>query len=424
MDKKIKVLAIGDGVTPTGFSRVMHSIFGRLSERDYEVHHLAINYIGDPHPFKYKIYPAMVGGDVYGIKRLPVLSAIKPDIIFMLNDLWIIDEYLGAIKEHFKPVPKVVVYFPVDAENLDPKWFRHFDIVSQAVAYTEFGQKCVNEAGVSVHTRIISHGVDPKTFYKLPMEKREIKKMVYPNNDEFLDSFVVLNVGRNQPRKRIDIAIAGFAEFAKDKPLNVKYYHHAGVTDAGWDIRRLVKYYGVENRLVLTNLKLGIQTVPDEKLNLIYNATDIGISSSLGEGFGFTNVEHAMTGAPQIVPSHSACRELFYDCGILVPANIKISFEKTNTVGRLALPEDIATGLELLYSSKETRDTLSESALKKFNSDYFSWDKIVDLWDELFRGVLDGNDNISEQYYRDYKLNKNGNRQDDLSRDSCIVYPM
>ena len=233
-------------------------------------------------------------------------------------------------------------------------------------------------------------------------------------------SKVRLNL-RNQPRKRIDLSIAGFAEFAKDKPENVKYYHHAGVIDVGWDVRRLAKYYGIESRLILTNLKTGVQTVSDEKLNLIYNATDVGINTSLGEGFGLVSVEHAVTGAPQVVPGHSACKELFYDCGIVVPANIKMSFEKTNTVGRMALPEDIANGLELLYSNKDIYNNLSESALKKFTGDFFSWDKIVELWDELFRGVLDGDNNISEQYYRDNRLNKNSNRQDDLSTDSSIV---
>jgi len=47
MEKK-KVLFIGDGVTPTGFSTVTHNIIRNLPKEEFEIHHLAVNYRGDP----------------------------------------------------------------------------------------------------------------------------------------------------------------------------------------------------------------------------------------------------------------------------------------------------------------------------------------------------------------------------------------
>lgn len=225
---------------------------------------------------------------------------------------------------------------------------------------------------------------------------------------------------RNQPRKRIDIAIEAFSEFAKNKPENVKYYHHAGITDVGWDVRRLSKYYGIEKRLILTNLNQGVQTVSDEKLNMIYNSTDIGISSSLGEGFGLISIEHAVTGAPQIVPSHSACKELFYDCGVVVPTHINISFERTTTIGRLVQVKDLVEALELLYSNKGYYDALVLASIKKFGSKRFSWDTITDIWDELLIGVMNDYYNISESEYERDKRNQDSNRKNNLSGDSSI----
>jgi len=37
------------------------------------------------------------------------------DLIFILNDPWVIDTYLKVIQEQFKKIPPIVVYFPVDA---------------------------------------------------------------------------------------------------------------------------------------------------------------------------------------------------------------------------------------------------------------------------------------------------------------------
>ena len=46
-------------------------------------------------------------------------------------------------------------------------------------------------------------------------------------------------------------------------------------------------------------------------LNLIYNATDVGLSTSMGEGWGFVPMEHAAAGVAQILPRHSALAEIW-----------------------------------------------------------------------------------------------------------------
>lgn len=397
MDRKIKVLVIGDGVTPTGFSRVIHSIFGRLNPEEYDIHQLAVNYHGDPHGYSYKIYPAGAGGDVYGINRLNMFVNMGFDLIFILNDAWILDLYLGKLKSLYGVnIPKIVTYFPVDAGFLNPEWFKHFDAVTQAVVYTQFGYNEVKESIPDLEPKIIPHGVDTETFYKLDQTKEEIKKLAYPNKPEFYeDSFIVLNANRNQPRKKIDIAVAGFALFAKGKPENVKYYHHAGIVDMGWDIRRLSKLHGIDKRLILTNLESGVQRVSEERLNLIYNATDVGLNTSVGEGFGLTQIEHSATGSPQVVPANSASRELFEDCGILIPAKLEYALEKVTTIGKLVTPEDVAEKLELLYSNKDLYKERSELCYKKFTNDKYNWDIVAKTWDKLFKETVN-DDNISD----------------------------
>lgn len=388
-DNKLKkVLWIGDGVPFTGFGVVNLNIIGNLPKDKYEVHHLGINYRGDPHEFHWRIYPASLGGDIWGFGRLPTFVHQNFDFIFILNDAWVVGKYLEDIKKEYKKaeikIPPIVVYFPVDSKEYDKIWFKDYDIVSKAVVYTKFGYDIVKKCMPSLDVEIIPHGVDKKNFYKLELPKREIKRRIYPEQEEFLDSFIILNANRNQPRKRVDIAIQGFALFAEGKPENVKYYHHAGLKDAGYDVIRLVNRLGIDDRFIVTNNSATVQKVSLEHLNLIYNATDVGINTGSGEGWGLTNHEHAATGAPQIVPDHSACAELFEDCGLLIPVSYWTHNVDVLTIGGLVKPEDVAEKLELIYTDQELRNSLAEKSFNKLTSDTYSWFHVTQLWDKLF----------------------------------------
>lgn len=385
--ERIKTLWLGDAVTPTGFARVNHSILKYLPDT-YDVDFLGVNYWGDPHEYNLKIYPAHIKGDIYGLNRLEEFARKGIDLIFILNDIWIVNQYLEAIKKVFKELPKIVVYFPVDSLYPDVSWFSNFDIVTKPVVYTKYGYDVVKKTIPELDLEIIPHGTDVETFYKMDEPIPEIKRKLYPNRDEFLDSFIVLNANRNQPRKRVDISAEGFALFVENKPKNVKYYHHAGIVDVGWDIVKLFSRFGIDDRLILTNLERDVQKVPESKLNLIYNATDVGINTGLGEGWGLTSVEHAATYAPQVVPDHSACAELFEDCGVLIPTSQNVTFEKTMTVGRLVTSEDVAESLEKIYSDKELYERMAKLSYEKFTSEKYLWKNVSNTWNKLFMEIL------------------------------------
>ena len=59
MDKKPKLLWVGDVVATTGFARVTHNVVKRLKDK-YEVVIIGCNWHGDPDPMQqdFKIYPA------------------------------------------------------------------------------------------------------------------------------------------------------------------------------------------------------------------------------------------------------------------------------------------------------------------------------------------------------------------------------
>lgn len=374
---KKRLLFIGDGVTYTGFSTVLHNIIQRIPKDKFDIHHLAINYHGDPHPFDWKIYPAMLGGDLYGINRLKDLELAQFNLIFILNDMPVIDAYLKTIKSLKLPkIPPIIVYTPIDGNFVKKRFFEEYDIVKKVCVYLNFAQEELKKIGID--SVVVPHGVDTKVFYPL-FENRFIAKQLLFSNVPDVDeeSFILFNGNRNQRRKRLDLTLLGFKYFVEGKPKNVKLYLHCGKKDAGWFIADLVDTLGLEDRVIMTESKGALPQIPPAALNLLYNACDVGINTCEGEGFGLVNVEHAATGAPQVVPNHTSMKELFEDCGLLIDAKEKIFGEDMSVMHYIVSAEHLAEQLNKLYKDRKLYEQLGKASLEKFSSPRFSWDTIV-----------------------------------------------
>jgi len=401
-----RILIVGDAVAATGFARVMHGIFEQLQDK-YEIHHLGINFHGDPHQTGWNVYPAKLGGDLQGINRLkPLISELKPQLVFILNDIWVLGDYMRQIKDLEKK-PKIIMYCPIDAGPIDPEFIEPLEGVDAFAVYTKFAKTEVEKAITSLKKikphfifppiDVIAHGIDTQQFYPLKNSNKEVPGIasrhkaiteLYGNDPDFRDAFIVLNANRNQPRKRIDITIKGFALFAKNKPPNVKLHLHMGIEDAGWNVVRLAKRFGIYDRLILTSKGNNIPSVPVNQLNLIYNASAVGINTSIGEGWGLVSFEHAATGAAQVVPRHSACEELWQGSALFMDPVMNLTTEGILTEGKIVSPESVAEALEQLYSNPTLLKEMSANALHNSLDPGYRWDYIARQWDELFQKIV------------------------------------
>lgn len=413
--EKTKIFVVGDGVAPTGFARVLNSILARLDKLDkWEIHHLAVNYRGDPHPYSWRIYPAALAGnpmaDIYGLNRImDLLDYIQPKLVFMLNDVWVLPMYMERIQEWHDRY-KIVCYSPIDAGPIDWRWTHSLRDVDRYVVYTEFAKKVLEDSVEQwgLHSQdpikfpkinVIPHGIDTKVFYKLDdLQDRHgnsiltgrvnAKRQVYPNRNDFLDSFVVLNANRNQPRKRIDLTMKGFSLFSKDKPINVKLYLHMGIEDMGWNIVSLADRYHIDDRLIISNKENFLPSVPDDRLNLIYNACDVGLNTSFGEGWGLTNFEHAATGAAQVITGYAGGAEVFGDSAVLMKPEFFQTTEKVLTEGAVLTPDQVADSLQKLYDNPAYLAEMSEKSYQVTQRPEFSWDSVANEFDKVFTEVL------------------------------------
>ncbi len=419
--EKVPILVMADAVASTGFARVTHGIFENLLDR-YDVHILGVNFRGDPHDYKAKIYPAMQAnnpGDIYGFGRIKALvNAVQPKLIFILNDIWVHALYMEHLQPYMEAGGKVILYSPIDSKPINHQWIAAILNADKFIVYTQFAKEVIDTSIQSwrdkvesgnvpdeelrfKNVEVVPHGVDTTIFYPLPDSvdkagrvvlpgRLNAKRQVYPNQEDFLNSFIVLNANRNQPRKRIDLTMKGFELFAKDKPDNVKLYLHMGVEDMGWNILALAERYNIDHRLIISGNTNNIPAVSDERLNLIYNACDVGINTSIGEGWGLVSFEHAATGGAQIIPRHSSGPEIWGDSvGYLEPQFTLVS-DKILTEGVYINPDSVADTLQKLYDDPLYLDEMQEKAYRITKQDKYTWKSVADRMDKIFQEVLNG----------------------------------
>lgn len=376
-----KVLWYGDACCNTGFGRVTHSVLEHLCKL-HEVTVIGVNAVGDPHDYPFAIYPAATinAPDRHGFQRLPeIIDKVKPDIFIALNDIWVINqawERVHFLKETHKF--KFLAYFPVDSQSYCPDMLRNIPNWDLATTFTVQSAERLMRNGVQTEKlAVIPHGVDIGRFS--PRSKEESRRELGLPQDKF----IVFNGNRNQPRKRIDLTIQTFAKFSVDKP-DTMLYLHMGLKDLGWDVMPLFRHEmekrGLvpDNRLILTTNSMSYTDAPpDELLNKIYNASDVGLNTADGEGWGLVSFEHASCRKPQVVPAHTVCEDLWKDVGMTVDIATWI-YDKDLGVERGLLNTDHAVELlNQLYTDKQVYNEVADACYALTQRPEYRWENIT-----------------------------------------------
>lgn len=370
-----KLLWIGDAVIQTGFARVTHNVIGHLIKSGgWDVHLLGVNYRGDPHPYPYKIYPAVLGGDIFGVGRVDTLCrGLRPDAVFIINDPWLVRQYLDEIP----PDIPVIAYMPVDSPN--QRSAKNLQRLTRAIAYTAFGRKELVLGGYGGPCDVIPHGVDTELYRPIP--KGEAIAYLKLTEKIGEDSFIVGCVNRNQPRKRLDLTIQYWTQWwiNAGQPNNAYLYIHASNRDIGWHITQLAEYYGIDRRLIITNPNMTPEhCLAEQHMPYVYGCFDVHLSTTMGEGWGLTQHESMACGVPNIVPEWSALAEWPKDAVRYVPCtSFAVTPQGINTIGGVPDMQATVDAIDELYRSPEKRLALSQAALARATEDRFQWPGIA-----------------------------------------------
>jgi glycosyltransferase involved in cell wall biosynthesis len=399
------LVAIAAWLPQSGFTRVLASVLSRLAST-YDIHYIGLGYKGQPvRKDGFTVHPCNLrGGDVFGAYQgQEVVRARRAAAVLLLNDLWMLKNYmhaLGPVREELGT--RVVAYCPLDGCLPDPSWMAPFDAVDRFVTFTAFGQREMSAAVTQLSaagTRlpfdgidVIPHGVDIETFRPLG-GRRAVRRELFAGRadvHELEDAFIVLNANRPVPRKRVDLTIEGFARFARGKPRNVRLYLHQAI-QVGQDRARIdgwIDAAGIRDRVIMPdNVGQGAITL-DDRLNLIYNTCDVGLTTTMGEGWGLVSLEHGATGAAQIVPRHSACEEIWEGAALMLdPIHRGVPEEFSPLELATVSAEHVAEALERLYRDVELRRKLSIAAFDVARRPAYSWKRIAQQFDTLLRGT-------------------------------------
>lgn len=397
-DSKLKIVAVGLYVPGTGFTRVLTSLFDRLC-KNYEIHWLGIGYKGAEIKSRgYTIYPTNVeGGDLYGAYQMEeMVNQLDADIVFFLNDFWMFKNYEYVLKAMAKK-PITMAYIPLDGNIDNPEDVKSTLFLDYVVCYnnfaleqTENAYKTFIEVDHKPECISIAHGTDLKEFYPLNhrgttnlLDRRSIKKTVFPNINHDSEPFVILNANRFVERKAIHKTISGFAEFAKNKPDSFLCLHVPNTPTILMDeLQQHILESGVAHKIILN--PIGDSYVSNTELNQLYNACDVGVNTSMGEGWGMVSFEHAATGAAQIVPKHTACEVLWNDHAELLDIE-KWRVLETNpfTMGEVKI-SSLTQVLQRFYDDRKYLLKLSELAITNASDGRFNWDMISRHWSRIF----------------------------------------
>jgi glycosyltransferase involved in cell wall biosynthesis len=391
-ENKPKLLWIGDIVAMTGFARVTENVLSNLKDK-YEIHVLGCNWHGDYTPLQeeYRMYPASnrFQQAPFGEERIrEIVELIRPDVVFTMNDIWIINEQWKRIADLREAIGfKFVGYYPMDSYGWYGAILDTLNDWDAAVCYTEFGAQETITAGSQKPISVIPHGVTAGQFR--PIDKLKAREQLGLSPDDF----IVFNGNRNQFRKRIDLTISAFAKFAVGRP-DTKLYLHMGLKDQGWDIMPLfareMQRQGLDpnNRIIMTTPHPNPPTVDVELLNVIYNAVDVGVNTCKGEGWGLVNFEHAACRVAQVVPDHTSCKEIFDGFGVLIRS---LHADVDTNFGRIMpCPDDnhLAELLGELYEDRQKLDSVAEACYQRATDPCFEWESVAAQFDEVFQEVL------------------------------------
>jgi len=401
------ILIIGEAVAPTGFARVIRSVFSRLMDH-YELHQLATRYDSGPHDWPWTLHVASQGASVYGYDQVvPLVDTLRPALVFLLYDISFQPVYWAHLRRAIWQ-PPVVMYTPVEAGPIAPEIIEPLEGVARYVMYNEFGRGVIADSLAAIRTRrpdfgfspldVIAHGVDQDHFFPLSASAagsaNEVARRLAARQQLGIDTpetrgaFIVLNANRNMPRKRIDLTLQGFAQFARDKPANVKLYLHMATEDSGWNVLLLAKRYGIFDRLIMTRADNQRPAFDDATMNALYNACDVGLTTSTGEGWGMVAFEHGATRAAQVMPRHTSLAELWDGAAEFIEPVCSMTWPGNLTEGQVVSAEGVAAALQRLYEDSAHRDRLAHRAYANAHRPEFAWDVVAAQWRRLLDDTI------------------------------------
>ena len=319
----------------------------------------------------------------------------KPDVVVLYNDLVVITALLDELRQIPERKFKIVAYIDQVYLNQRKDHIEKVNAVADAaILFTEHWRRCIVGQGLRLPTYVLTHAFNPMTHYPVP---KELARRFFnlPQDD-----FVILNLNRNQPRKRWDVCLKAFAEMlARVKKLDPKSKSRsmprlviATELTGAWNLVDILEREFARRGLDVAEAMKQVsrvdapQRMTDDDTTFLYNVADVGINTCDGEGFGLCNFEQAAIGIAQVVPRLGGFLTFFDDeCAFLVSPKVDYYVDSSrDAIGgeaQMCHPDDFADGLMAYYTDDALRRRHGQNARRKILHEY--------RWSDVARHLVD-----------------------------------
>lgn len=410
--EKVKFMLVSTHLQQfTGYAKVGHGLLTELSANPWvQLTHYGFQRLSDV-PAGFRPYPA--GVEVidavslekplqqgFGYQALPdVIRRKRPHVVMIYNDLSVVGKFMEEIRKSGIPRTFKIWVYCDQVYTMQPQVC--LDLLNRDAdrifTFTAGWKQCLKEQGITRPIDVMLHGFHSNMFFPVPKELAR-RQLQLPN-----DIFVFMCMNRNQPRKRYDVLIMAFVELLVKYPTKPVYL--LAVCDkgdkGGWWLFELfqrelrlrnvsLELFG--NRLIVTSQNMSFK---DEEINLFYNASDVGISTSDGEGWGLCNFEQMGVGVPQVVPDIGGFKEFCnQNNSVLVKPTVRYyipnGFSPVGGEAHACNPHDFCLGMEEYLLNSEKRADHGKKA-RETVLDY-TWKKSADILLKRLKSVLDSDD--------------------------------
>ena len=296
----------------SGYGRVTKELALRFRELGHDIAIASMGLIGNSIDWGgITIYPSVrhsMGFDSIGA----FCRHFYADAVLSLYDIWSFPPNIGRLIE-----PTWIAYTPIDGAPVpqsivDRLSTRRAD-PTYVVSMSQYGERELDKAGID--NIYIPLGIDCDVFK--PGEKETARTALSIPQDVFMVTMVAANRGYPARKSWLE-CLTAFQLFNRQHPNSMLYAHtnRQPLVPQGILLDRFAEELAISDRVVFADeceLAVG---VPDEQMVSIYQASDVLLSPSMGEGFGLPILEAQSCGTPVITQQCSAMPELtlFGDC--------------------------------------------------------------------------------------------------------------
>jgi glycosyltransferase involved in cell wall biosynthesis len=246
-----------------------------------------------------------------GVERKPVEN-LRDGLIVTLMDVWV-------LKPELFDRAHGAAWVPVDHDPVPPKVAAYFATQPNVlpIAMSRFGQRALQAAlGPAREVAYVPHGVETDVYVPFDDEARAEARKSFGVDDEgrFIVGVVAANQG-NPSRKCFPEMLQAFAAFLRtEEGRDALLYLHTDRIgrNSGVDLELLIPACGIppENVRFVAQYEYLTGQLDDEYMVKAYNAMDVLLNPSMGEGFGIPIIEAQACGTPVIVTENTAMTEV------------------------------------------------------------------------------------------------------------------